>query len=475
MIKKSIKFILLLSIVLILVSTVNAEETTNHEISSSDSSSVTKNSEDSLKTSTTLNQITKSTTKSTNLKNNTKINSTKTSFQKVIYVSKNGKDSNIGNKTNPKKTIKNAILNLKNKGIIYILEGTFNEHNLIINKSMTLVGMGTTKTIINAKNKGRIFSISPKVTVSIKNIQLKNGKVSNANGGSIFSNKSNLSLYKIKIINTRSFSSKPSKNGCAGAIMAHGGKLKINNCEIVNSKSSSNGGAICAWNVTFNMRNTILRNNVALDNSYGYGGAIAIDKYSKVTINSCNFINNTASSGGVVSLFRRNSYLKMSGCSFVMNSAKRGSVLYKGSNAKLSTVNLDYNWWNTLKPSWNSLIKDYNNKYKHPSSWIMMKFTSNKKYFKSAINKSVNCTLTANFNYYRTFNSSKLKNYNSTPIKNLKVIFSFSDNTILSKKIVNSISKVRYTHVSTVKNSIIASVKIYNILINSLKLQYDIV
>lgn len=464
MIKKSIKFILLLSIILILVSAVSAQETTNQDSQTTNSDSVTtKSTNDNTNTKGT--DLTKSTTK----------RSGKTNYQSVIYVSKTGKDSNIGTKSKPKKTIKNAISHLKKKGVIHISKGTFKEHNLKISKSMTIIGAGNNKTIIDANKKGRIFTISSKKTVTIKNLKLKNGKVKDANGGSILAKKSNLSLYKVKITNSMATSSKPSKNGCAGAIMAHGGKLTINCCSITKSSSSSNGGAICAWNIDFTMTKSVLRDNVALDNDYGIGGAIAIDKHSTVIIKSSNFIKNTASYGGVVSVFKKNSYLKMNGCSFIKNSANKGYVLYKGSNADSSVVNFKYNWWNTHKPKWSKLLKDYNANYKHPASWIIVKFNSSNKNFKVSANKASSCKLIANFNYYRTFKSSKLRYHSSTPIWNLNVTFSFSDNKILSKKTNNAIAKVTYKHISKVKNTIVASLKVYDTKISSLKLKYSII
>lgn len=475
MIKKSIKFILLVSVILILVSAVNAKDlnNTNPQSLTSDST-LTKTSDSSVTTLT--NDKADTTTKKKDLTKTTSKNSTKTKSQKVIYVSKKGKDSNIGTKSKPKKTIKNAISNVKKNGVIYILTGTFKEYNLKITKSMSIIGVGNSKTTINANKKGRIFKISPKTTVSIKNLRLKNGKVKNANGGSIFAKKANLSLYKIKIINSISTSSDASKNGCAGAIMAHGGKLKINHCTIINSRSSSNGGAICAWNIYLTMTKTILKNNIALDNSYSVGGAIAIDKHSKVIIKSSNFINNSARAGGVVSLFRSNSYLKMNGCSFIGNSANKGQVLYKGSNADKSYVNFKYNWWNALKPKWNKLIKDYNKNYKHPKSWIVVKFNSTKNFVYVSANKSSSCKLIANFNYFRTFKSSKLKyRHSSVPIWNLNVTYRFSDKKVLYKKTVNAISKIKYKHKSNVKNTVTAYLEIYGKLISSLKLKYLVI
>ena len=113
------------------------------------------------------------------------------------YVNVNGNNSWDGstpthtNATNgPKQTIASGLSVTNNGGNISIAAGTYKENNLIISKNLTISGASKTNTIIDAMGNNLIFFIKPGTIVTIKNLNLTNGKATNAdynrNGGGIY-------------------------------------------------------------------------------------------------------------------------------------------------------------------------------------------------------------------------------------------------------------------------------------------------
>ena len=121
------------------------------------------------------------------------VNTTVTIGRDDVYVSPTGNDvTGDGSASNPFKTIATGIAGLYPGGTIHIANGTYNEHDIIINKNMTIVGVSTSSTIIDAQKLGRIFNITSGSTVVITNLTLVNGSVT-GNGGAIY-NAGNLTL-----------------------------------------------------------------------------------------------------------------------------------------------------------------------------------------------------------------------------------------------------------------------------------------
>lgn len=109
-----------------------------------------------------------------------------------IYVSTTGNDtSGIGSPYSPYKTIVKALSVINPNGRIHIAHGVYNESNIIIAKSVTILrdnwisGFGNNATI-NANQNGRIFNITGQFTVILQNLALINGTAST--GGAIYNN-----------------------------------------------------------------------------------------------------------------------------------------------------------------------------------------------------------------------------------------------------------------------------------------------
>jgi predicted outer membrane repeat protein len=188
-----------------------------------------------------------------------------------IFVSPQGNDNwngkcreHEGGENGPKKTIGNALKNLKNNGIILILTGTYCEHDLIINKDVHLFGEDDVN--IDAQHKGRIISINnPKCKVEIARIIFKNGNTNpNENGGAILINGARV------IIIGCTFSLNMGKtNGCGGAIYNNKGTVMMARSQFSNNSAGLYGGAICNTGV-LEIYTTMFIRNHAIN-----GGSIA--------------------------------------------------------------------------------------------------------------------------------------------------------------------------------------------------------
>ena len=70
----------------------------------------------------------------------TKIIKTSTNRLDEVYVSKTGQDSNTGNSSSPKATIREALRIVNDGGTIYLDNGTYTEYNITISKNINIHG-----------------------------------------------------------------------------------------------------------------------------------------------------------------------------------------------------------------------------------------------------------------------------------------------------------------------------------------------
>ena len=226
----------------------------------------------------------------------------------TIYVSPDGDDSIAdGSKNNPYKTIKQGIDNSYGESTIYLSEGTYDDFDLNVDKTLTIVGV-TDKTIVDGKNIFRIFKMDSGAKLTLIGLTLINGGADGeekGNGGTIYNNGGELTL-----INCTIKDSYASLNG--GAIYNDKGSLTIINSNIINNSASEYGGAIYSLGITKIESSSFIENHLLTD--WGVGGAIAcggiasfnntlfsnnyaiyaagaILNLANATINNCSFIN----------------------------------------------------------------------------------------------------------------------------------------------------------------------------------------
>nr|WP_302146579.1 right-handed parallel beta-helix repeat-containing protein [Methanobrevibacter smithii] len=180
-----------------------------------------------------------------------------------VYVSPTGNDNNVGDVNNPFATINKAIdSNVSN---IHLSEGKFigtgNNGLTIENKSITIIGAGADKTIIDL-NKTQFMDIKSTSSVVLTNLTIINGYTKY--GGAIYNN----------------------------------GNLTIQNCNFKNNSATSGGAIYSGTTANLNIYSSTFEDNVVTDR----GGAIF--SYSYVGIYDSTFIRNkgtgTSSTGGSI-------------------------------------------------------------------------------------------------------------------------------------------------------------------------------
>jgi hypothetical protein len=209
-----------------------------------------------------------------------------------------GDDTNNGSVNCPKKTIKAGLSSVASNGTIYLSKGTFNENNLVINKSINIIGQSRSDTIING-NGNNSLSILDNSTVKIQTITFTNAK------------------------------------GDHGGAINNKGILSVVDCSYVDNSASYGGGAIYSENI-LNVENSDFTNNKATDISTGYGGAI-FTMHCTCKISDSKFYNNDAKVGGAVNNNNFNGSLAIVNSEFVNNNATLAGAVFTYENSVINS------------------------------------------------------------------------------------------------------------------------------------------
>lgn len=224
----------------------------------------------------------------------------------ALYVAIGGSDTaGDGSKERPYASLAFALGKSLNHCVIYLLDGTFKDSNLVIDKNITILAINPGKVFIDANNS-QLFTILTNGTLTINGLIVSNGH--NVNGGSLFVNNGTLYINNSIICNSSAYfdNSNPDfinktvdgrgkeywytvdcKNtGLGGAILNYG-NLFINLTEL-SGNYAHRGGAIADFGKT-----TIV-SSVIRDNKGVHGGAIYTDSSKSFTINNTVFYMNVA-------------------------------------------------------------------------------------------------------------------------------------------------------------------------------------
>ena len=216
-----------------------------------------------------------------------------------VYVSPTGNDNNVGDVNNPFATINKAIdSNVSN---IHLSEGKFigagNNGLTIENKTITIIGAGADKTIIDL-NKTQFMDIKSTSSVVLTNLTIINGYTKY--GGAIYNN----------------------------------GNLTIQNCNFKNNSATSGGAIYSGTTANLDIYYSTFEDNVVTNS----GGAVF--SYSYVGIYDSTFLRNrgtgTSSTGGSIYINgNSNKYSVLN-----RNIFKDTSVARQGGALYLSYVNV---------------------------------------------------------------------------------------------------------------------------------------
>ncbi len=220
----------------------------------------------------------------------------------VHYVSKTGSDATgDGSSGNPWATITHAI-SMSNAGDKIILLNDIIDNSIVIDKNITIEGLGAqTSKIMAASTAGsasaRVMTVNSGVTATIRYLTIQNGNVAGRGGG----------IYVQ-------------------------GDLTIEECSIDNNNATgtNDGGAIY---VISGASCTISR-SALFNNSSRYGGAVFAEDNAIVNISNSTVSNNSASYGG--GFLNGTGELNITNCTIVNNSAtNQGGGIYSNSNPSL--------------------------------------------------------------------------------------------------------------------------------------------
>ncbi|UTB31622.1 MAG: Ig-like domain-containing protein [Methanobacterium sp. ERen5] len=282
--------------------------------------------------------------------------------------------------------IKNAINNA-HSGDTLNLNGTYYEHDLVVNKNLTIKGsnqIGVARSVIDAQKKGRIFLINSGVKLNLNYLQLVNGYTksnkTNPNGGAIYNNKGTLSVNDTKINSNYA--------NYGGGIYNYKGTVNLSNSPIFLNAAYYNGGGIyntgtivlnnatifenvACYNYgggLFNFGTTTINNSKFFENSAKYGGGGIYNNLYTAKITQTNiFLNNAPKGGGV---YNNIGTLNMTFCRITNNHVNRGCDFFNVAGK----VSIPYNWWGTnKKPATN--IYGYTN----INSWLVLSIKASPK------------------------------------------------------------------------------------------------
>ena len=190
-----------------------------------------------------------------------------------------------------------AVVDSSSSGDTILFHGTTNgisqvlTGEIAINKSLYIFGNGTTNTLLDGNNVGRIFNITNAATVNITGAAITNGSSATSGGGIAIVN-TDVTLNNCDIKWCTATGNSSAEGG--GGISSQNGILSINNCLIANntaSGTSGRGGGI----YTLGSGDLVVRNSLVRYNTSGSGGGgIAADNDGSLTLDHSDISNNNA-------------------------------------------------------------------------------------------------------------------------------------------------------------------------------------
>lgn len=206
----------------------------------------------------------------------------------TCYVSPSGNDLNSGvDFANAKFTIQNAVDTVDDGGDVIVAFGLY-EENVVIDKDVTITGMGTGTdpllgTVVDGSDLDSVFVILQENEVEITNLTITNGSADEYGGG----------------------------------VLATGATVTLSDCEILENESGdfSGGGGIANLLIEGDFPEPPIFGNMTIENCYvhdnyalglgGQGGGIYDGEGSTVTVIDSTIANNQAntSGGGIYGAF----------------------------------------------------------------------------------------------------------------------------------------------------------------------------
>jgi hypothetical protein len=175
--------------------------------------------------------------------------------------------------------------------IIWFSPATYSGYGVTIDKSLTLVGAGPDKMVVDGGNTGPVFTIgktNPDIDVKLSGMTIRGGS---SERGAGISNYGRLTVEDSTITgNTAEFG--------AGIYNFKTGKLVLVHADVMGNKATSDGAGV------YNGAGTLIINSGTITENTGEVGAGVFNDFGTMVINGGTIMKNTATSrcGGVLNL-----------------------------------------------------------------------------------------------------------------------------------------------------------------------------
>lgn len=191
------------------------------------------------------------------------------------------------------------------------------EADIVVNKDVTIEGLGRTDTIVQAAATSgtagaRVFTILAGYTVTMRDFTVRHGRVPNANGGGIWVRAgAELALENVDVLLNEAVRGGGIANegtltlagaavnmntaGVGGGLFAAGGSLSLRDVVIAENNAGIDGGGIYAVSGSIEGARLFLRGNRAEDSC---GGGIAVVEQATLALAQSAFVFNVAFYGG---------------------------------------------------------------------------------------------------------------------------------------------------------------------------------
>lgn len=247
-----------------------------------------------------------------------------------------------------KHSIQNAIITSSNGDILNLVPGTYYEHDILVNKNLTINGpkqMGHgLKATVNAQNLGRAFKTCMGVKLTLNYLQIQNGNAfkdkDSDYGGGIYS-RGRLTLNNCNILDNKARTLGGGvycRNGvllvsCSGInhnIAKFGGGISVSNpLVLINSNVNKNTATIHGGGISTDAKATIRGSNINCNVALYQGGGIYTS--NNLNIANTNLYFNTAKYSGGAIFSSKNPGLSITSCNLIQNSASNfGGAVYTG-------------------------------------------------------------------------------------------------------------------------------------------------
>ncbi len=239
------------------------------------------------------------------------------------YVSPTGSDgSNCLTPGTACATINAAIGKAADGDTIEIAAGTYHEHDVQVDRQLTLNGAGSDVSIVDADALGRVFEVTTIVTIS--NLRLQNGQTPMgslfpSSGGAVFTGGSaRLTLRNAVLIDNHA-------PGSGGAIF-NIGHLTLENTQVLSNTTDGAGGGLYNYNIgVITVTQSLIAYNTAL--AYDSGGGIYAGG-TRLSVTNSTIANNTGATLGGGLIVYMNGVTVLDGVTLSGNQAAAGAGLY---------------------------------------------------------------------------------------------------------------------------------------------------